>query len=138
MRSRGCSIHSLATNLAFLTPLEHILSLSILHLTTARDFNKFYAVADPGFPVGGGGVDPLGGRGPLTWVLFGKNVCENERIWSRRGGGACARHAPTRSANAAVLPKQNIKLHSLDNGLILQRLRFCSEQLFSRIVNKLS
>ena len=42
------------------------------------------AVADPGFPVGG--------CGPPTWVLFGKNVCENERIWSHRG--ACARHAP--------------------------------------------
>ena len=48
-------------------------------------------VADPGFPVGGG-VDLLGGRGPLAWVLFGKNVCENERIWSHRG--ACARHVP--------------------------------------------
>ena len=32
-----------------------------------------------------GGMDPLGGRGPPMWVLFGKNVCENERIWSRRG-----------------------------------------------------
>ena len=43
-------------------------------------------MADPGFPIGG--VDPLGGRGPPTWVLFGKNVCENKRIWSH-GGGAC-------------------------------------------------
>ena len=48
----------------------------------------WYSVADPGFPVGGG-VDPLGGRGPPTWVLFSKNVCENKRIWSRREG-----HAP--------------------------------------------
>ena len=39
-----------------------------------------------------GGVDPLGGRGPPTWVLFGKNVCENEKIGSHRG--ACAQHAP--------------------------------------------
>ena len=42
-------------------------------------------MADPGFPVGGG-VDPLGGES-LTQALFGKNVCENERIGSRRGGG---------------------------------------------------
>ena len=45
-------------------------------------------MADPGFPVGGGGVDSLGERGPPTWVLFGKNVCKNERIWSHRGGRA--------------------------------------------------
>ena len=36
-------------------------------------------VVDPGFPIGGG-VHPLGGHGPLTWVLFGENVCKNERI----------------------------------------------------------
>ena len=36
-------------------------------------------MADPGFPVGGGG--------PLMRALFGKNVCENERIWPCRGGG---------------------------------------------------
>ena len=41
----------------------------------------WHTVADPGFPVGGGGADPLGGgRRPPTRVLFGKNVCENERI----------------------------------------------------------
>ena len=39
--------------------------------------------ADPGFPVGGG-VHPLGGHEPLTWVLFGENVCKNERIGSHR------------------------------------------------------
>ena len=31
-------------------------------------------------------MDPLGGRGPLMRVFFGKNVCENERIESCRGG----------------------------------------------------
>ena len=41
-------------------------------------------MADPGFPVGGG-VHPLGGHGPLMWVLFSENVCENERIVSHRG-----------------------------------------------------
>ena len=39
-----------------------------------------------------GGVHPLGGRGPLTWALFGENVCENQRIGSHRG--VCAGHAP--------------------------------------------
>ena len=43
-------------------------------------------------------MDPLGGHGPPTWVLFGKNECENERILSH-GGGGCAGHAPPRSAN---------------------------------------
>ena len=28
----------------------------------------------------------FGGRGPLTRLFFGKNVCENERIGSRGGG----------------------------------------------------
>ena len=46
------------------------------------------AVADPGFPVGGRQV--FGGRRPLTQVLFGENVCENERIGSRWGGRAPA------------------------------------------------
>ena len=44
---------------------------------------------------------PEGGRGPPTWVLFGKNVCENERIWSCGGGGGRAPGTPPpRSANA--------------------------------------
>ena len=47
-------------------------------------------VADRGFPVGGA-MDPLGGCGPLTRVLFGENVCENEKIGARWGGGE---HAP--------------------------------------------
>ena len=83
---------------------------------------------DPGFPVRGPG--PVRGRGPPTWVLFTKDVCENERITSHRGlvdplggvdlqcghflpkmyakmkelgpvGGACVGHAP-RSANVSL------------------------------------
>ena len=45
------------------------------------------AVVDPGFPVEG--------RGPPTPALFAKNVCENERIGSRRG------HAPGTSPRSA-------------------------------------
>ena len=40
---------------------------------------------------GGSRISRLGGGGgrhrPLTWALFGENVCENERIGSRWGGG---------------------------------------------------
>ena len=53
--------------------------------------NLLASVADPGSPGGGGE------RGPPTRALFSKNVCENERIGSRRG--ACTWHAPPRSAN---------------------------------------
>ena len=42
-------------------------------------------MADPGFSVGG--AEPLGGGHQLlTWVVFGENVCINERIGSRWGG----------------------------------------------------
>ena len=37
----------------------------------------------PGFPEGA--WTHFRGRGPPMWVLFGENVCENERIGSRRG-----------------------------------------------------
>ena len=40
------------------------------------------SVADPGFPVGGGGVDLVGGRGLLRRLCFVKFVCQNERIGS--------------------------------------------------------
>ena len=46
------------------------------------------------FTMGSGGsrISRRRGRGPPIQVLFGKNVCENERIGSHRG--ACAWHAP--------------------------------------------
>ena len=48
------------------------------------------------FPLGG--VHPLGGGlGSPTWALFGKNVCENERIGFHRGGHTPG--TPPRSAN---------------------------------------
>ena len=40
-------------------------------------------MADPGFPVGGRA--PVRGRGPRMRVLFGENVCKNERIGFHRG-----------------------------------------------------
>ena len=60
-------------------------------------------MADPGFPLGGG-VEPLGGRGPPTWALFGENVCENQRIGSRRGWRAPGTlPPPPRSANVVEI-----------------------------------
>ena len=56
-------------------------------------------VADPGFPVGGG-------RGPPTWPLFDKNVCEKQKNWVP-WGGACAWHAPPRSANDNPIQHKN-------------------------------
>ena len=65
-----------------------------------------HSVADPGFPAGGGGGGGVrravgGGRQPLTWALFSKNVCENKRIGPVGGGGARTGGVP-RSANATV------------------------------------
>ena len=39
-----------------------------------------------------------GGRGTLTWALFGENICENERIGSHEGGRA-PEHFVCTSAN---------------------------------------
>ena len=51
----------------------------------------------PGFPIGG--VDLLGGCGPLMWALFAENVCKNEKMGSMGGGGRVP-GMPPRSANA--------------------------------------
>ena len=53
-------------------------------------------MADPGFPIGGRGPR-TGGRGPPKWLRFENFACQNERIWTRRGGAPGAR--PPRSAN---------------------------------------
>ena len=42
------------------------------------------AVADPGFPVGG--AELVGGRQLPRRLCFKKFVCQNERIWTLRGG----------------------------------------------------
>ena len=47
------------------------------------------------FPLGGGGG---GGRQPPTQVLFGENICKNERIWSCWGGGGAPETFVCRSA----------------------------------------
>ena len=51
---------------------------------------KVQTLADPGFPVGGE-RKPCGGVLPMSNILFAENVCENERIGSRSGGGEISR-----------------------------------------------
>ena len=46
----------------------------------------------------------LGGRGPPMWVLFGENVCKNERIGFH--GGRAPGTPPPRSANVIVSSEQ--------------------------------
>ena len=53
------------------------------------------SVADPGFPIGEG-VDPLGGHGPPTWVLFGKMYVKTKEFGPV---GGRAPGTPPRSAN---------------------------------------
>ena len=55
------------------------------------------SVADPEFPIGGGGAEPLGGCRPSMWALFSKSVCKNKRIGSCWGGG------PPGSANESSI-----------------------------------
>ena len=63
--------------------------IQIQHWTmTAHGFSPRFAPLsgeDPGFSHwwGGGGADPAGEHYSLTWLLCGKNVCNNERIGSR-------------------------------------------------------
>ena len=59
------------------------------------------------FPWGHG---PVGGHGPLTWVLFGKNICENERIGSHRGGVRRARplDPPMQQMVCIILKKSDL------------------------------
>ena len=64
----------------------------------------FGVVADPGFPVGG--VDPLGGHRTPMWAVFVENVCENERIGSRRGGCRAPGTAPVDCAIKMYSPCQ--------------------------------
>ena len=45
-------------------------------------------------------MDPFWGHGPLMWVLFGKNECENDRIGSRgKERGYAPENFVCRSAN---------------------------------------
>ena len=43
------------------------------------------AVADPGFPRGGGANHKGGGRQPIIWPIFSQKLHENEEILGRGG-----------------------------------------------------
>ena len=58
--------------------------------------------ADPGFPVGGGTNPHWSGHQPPTLVLFGENICKNERIWSCWGGGGAPETFVCRSATEVL------------------------------------
>ena len=48
------------------------------------------AVADPGFPRGGG-ANPKGGGGqPIIWPIFAENCMKMKKFWARGGGASLA------------------------------------------------
>ena len=59
-----------------------------------------------------GGRAPTGGCGPPTWVLFGENACENERIGSNRGR---VPGTPPRSANVCNQTRMYVFLRLVIN-----------------------
>ena len=75
-----------------------------------------------GYPSGGsrispwGGAEPLGRCQPLTWVLFGKNVCENERIGSCWGEGGMHWWHPPGSANVSFKTFIFLSCESMPKG----------------------
>ena len=80
-----------------------------------------YTVADPGFLVGGAWTHWGGGHGLPTQALFGKNVCQNERIGSCSGGGggSCTGHAP-RSVNVIYAVQRYNLCHTLCDRILLK------------------
>ena len=85
------------------------------------------AVADPGFPVGGGWDLVGGGRGPPRWLHFENFACQNERIWTRGGGGRAGR-APLDPPMIRIY--SNLKLNSIFLNCTLKIVfKICSSDL---------
>ena len=59
-----------------------------------------------------GGVDLVGGRGLPRQLRFENFACQKERISTLRG--ACAAHAPSRSANGFL--QSNISISNIIGG----------------------
>ena len=80
-----------------------------------------------------------GGRRPPTWALFGKNVCENERIGSHRGRapGTSPRSANTimchrdwildLCGNVAVAWSRDRPLTLFNNRMLVFMIRFMTQ-----------
>ena len=79
---------------------------------------KLRSVADPGFPVGGGGRRPVGGCQPPTHTLFGKTYVKTKEM--DPVGGAPA--APPGSANGGDV----ISVNEADFHKFLTIIGFCS------------
>ena len=96
----------------FINPkFEKIASFSFLLLLGRKHENN---CQDAPMPFSGGSrISRRGERGPPTWVLFGKNVCKNERIGSRRGG--------VRPARPALDPPMPFKRKEFNLALISAR-----------------
>ena len=76
-------------------------------------------VVNPGFPVGGGGMDLVGGRGLPRQLHFENFVHQNERIWTLRGMHWAR---PPRSANE--------KSHTFSSSHHFSRILGFSEIIF--------
>ena len=96
------------------------------------------SVADPGFPVGGGRGPRTGGRGPPRRLRFENFACQNERIWTHRGGARRAR--PPLDPPMYLYHKNNqIGYHSWQVVIRFVGVTGCTEnQLFSRILRRFS
>ena len=83
-----------------------------------------YSVADPGFPVRGARTRWGGGHRPPMRALFSENVCDNERIESRRGGGR-APDTPRRSANGISLKGNEYQMNIFSSKIAKNSCCFC-------------
>ena len=90
-------------------------------------FEALFTVADPGFPVGGVADLVGGGRQLPRRLRFEKFVCQNERIWTRRGERASG--APPGSTTDLV------KLISSDSAESLMNSIYCPRQFLVIIHN---
>ena len=85
---------------------------------------SYCTVADPGFPVGGGVDLVRGGRGPPRRLCFKNFACQNERIWTRRGGRAPGA-PPPRSANVVrIKHKTNVIMLTLTTTIVVHVTSF--------------
>ena len=77
---------------------------SFFFLKVLKDISPFCgatAVADPGFPRGGGANSP-GGAPTYDFAKFSQKLHEIERIWTPGGGGGASKILLCRSATALI------------------------------------